>query len=279
MVLHSFAMFVTVCLVFLLLLMWTSTFCLVHRLYTISRSKVSFSIFQITFISGIAISNILQTTLGTTVLLVASLRGGFYDNGALCQLEGFMTSTCAFLVINQLTVLCVFANRSNGCSPLKSIPVLVGACWSVGVILPSLPFVGVGRYVVQRTRRYCCLNWDSTNAVDKWYFYVLFTLEFTIPFVLIICSKIKQINGVKNNSFERNESMISNARVFCIAMVFLMMWLPYGVHVLMVLCDIHTPEYIELGVLIFALTSFAIIPFMFSRELWQVTRMKDTGNW
>ena len=260
--------------------MWTSTICLVHRLYTIRRLQLTFSTFQTTFISGIVVTNIIQTVFGTSVLLVASFRGGFHNDSTLCQMEGFVISASAFLFINQLTVLCVCSGRPKGSSFLRSTPALMLLCLAGGIILSALPFFGVGKYAVQRTKRFCCLNWESTNNADKMYFYILFTLEFTIPFILVVCSKItrmarKQCNGEK---FVRNEKCIGIENVIWIAVVYMVMWMPYGVHVLLVLCGVHTPEYVELVVLLVALSSFAVTPFMLSRELRQVARLKGAGH-
>lgn len=206
---------------------------------------------------NIAVATFIQSIFGTLILCILTIKDGVSE-GILCDLDGYITPTCTFVILNHFAVLNLLQSHERT-SIEENLKYILLFCWGFPMIFLSLPFVGIGKFITHGDNAFCCLNWRSTNIYDKSYFISLFGFAFLLPSIIIIKSKLTQDKSVLK--------YCKDELTWKISIVFLLLWMPFGVVALCGLSGFKVSETVELVVLIPGLASFAIAPFGMSRQL------------
>ena len=233
---------------------------LISSLGIIERFHVRLCETNVVILWGIVVATVIQIIFGTSILFITTLKDGAKE-GFLCDLDGFATSACTFVIINQFALLCCCCCCDYSKRGLLKVIGILCICWSLPIFWSSLPFFGIGKYIPHGNQSFCCLNWESENIYDVIYFYALFIFAFLPPSLVIISSIFKR------NIREVNDEYQVHLRVHWIALLFLLLWVPFGGTTMHTLFGYKTSGTAELVALVSGLTSYVIVPYLLSRQL------------
>jgi len=267
----------------------SSTYLSTKFLSDMKNTCRTLSLAQRTTLWGINIAILLQVMFGTAVLFLSSFSGGMEEGGWTCNVDAFVTSSTTFAVINLVALLCYISNNNNNNNnntshllPKNVHPLLLLVCWGIPVLLSSLPFMGIGKYIPHGHNTFCCLDWRSEATQDRIYFYTMFIIQFLIPSLFILYHGTKHRNDTTttyNNdttTYNNDTTTYNNDgqpvnMIFHTALLFLTLWLPYGVTTVHSLLGHHIAGQVEFVAVVCGLCSFVVLPLLLSQWLLSTT--------
>jgi len=223
---------------------------------------------------SIGVANIMQTMFGTLLLFLSSFTDGLKP-GIRCNTDGFTTSAMTFVIINIITIMVVtYCNKHRMKYVEENLKTVIGVCWGFPLLISAFPFLGIGKYVPHGNGSFCCLDWTSRKPNDLLYFYTLLVVAFAMPCSFIVGSKIqekKQIGCNEDDADEKEKGRSIRNKdtdsTFCIAMIFMLLWVPYGITTLYTLLGYSPSHEGENIALVSGLLSFVVLPFFMTRTL------------
>lgn len=216
--------------------------------------------------------SLVQTLIGNVPVLIARfLKDGIATSKYLCDLDGFVTFCAVSCVINAIALW----SNSRWFTPQQKSTV-VSLHWIFpaltlwGVLLTSLPFLGIGKYEEHGDKLYCCLNWTSSSLIDRCYFYALLFFVFVLPVVMMVVGYLESKSSANTASHDKQNllaktnpcSTLSSTKVKALCGIVIMsLWLPYGCYVIyQLIAGDHKIVDVEIATMLVALSSSFVVP-------------------
>jgi len=230
------------------------------------RIQTKFSRLQRKILWSHCMAVLLQTVFGSSLLFLSSFKDGIQEGSFQCHVDGFVTSTTTFVIINHLALLCFTSSTHTQQIHEGNTVKLMALCWAIPFFLTVLPYMGIGKYVTHGNNSFCCLNWSSENMFDRMYFYSMFVIAFIVPTLLIMCSRLSKKTGLKIEP-TKGRQILKRDISFQIAVLFIALWVPFGGATVHSLFGYKTPGDAELLAVVFGLSSYVLLPLILCQQL------------
>lgn len=197
---------------------------------------------------SMAISDLLNTTLATSVGAYANYHRWWTMDPRLCEFSAFVSTCCGLVSIWHHVALAAqrwitFKFTLSSELNRRNMVIVIVLCWAIPLVYSTFPLFGWSSFGPEPGFVGCSVTWYSTKPRDLSYIMIMFALFFFAPLVVIVTCYVSIHRVIKSmtrkavlmwgfHSPHVRETFIAKTKnfkmSFIMSLAFIIAWTPYA---------------------------------------------------